>query len=249
MKTFPLICIYIILFLGCACSTHHPIVMANKEWKINDSTRYIHDSGLTWVLAATDFGFNTTSPMVAADYQLEREPAVRNYLSDVVRDVRLPIDTILLYLPMQKLIFATLSATGDKATPVSSIIFSDDDADTNNFYSSFYDPSESFPVGEKWMYGNIFPNFRDKRAVVAYRFPYNGKEMVILRIMQGETKGVRKLSEYYGYDCGTCSPFYNPYLNPSKIDFGEIVGWDVTKLKKQAVTNFHIGRRLKKLKE
>ncbi|MDE6008662.1 MAG: hypothetical protein K2G90_05590 [Muribaculaceae bacterium] len=233
MKIIPLCMTLLISLLISSCSSIRSWSMGNMDWCVNDTMHYIHDSELNWVFNPNTNMFSAESPVYASDVKLNAYPELKKYLSEVISDVNLPIDTVFLYLPLQKLIFASLNPEKPKINPVSIILFPDDDSDTKNRQSMVFGPADPVPSGDKWMLGNVFPNTKKKRAVISYRFPYNGKEIALLRIIQGHTPEMEKLSMDFGHGCNSCYPLTDPKINPSIVDFAEIIGWYITSLKKQ----------------
>ena len=248
MKIMPLCLTLLISLLISSCSSTRSWSMANIDWRVNDTTHYIHDNDLNWVFNPNTNMFSAESPVYASDAKLNAYPELKKYFSEVISDVNLPIDTVLLYLPLQKIIFVSLDAEKPKINPVSTILFPDDDSDTKNRQSLAFDPADPEPSGEKWMFGNVFPNTKKKRAVIAYRFPYNGKEIAMLRIVQGHTSDMEKLSMDFGHGCNTCYPLTDPKIDPSIVDFAEVMGWYITPFKKTALKNFDLGQKLSVLK-
>lgn len=248
MKSIQLFFVTLLPFLISSCSSSRTWTMANINWLVNDTTHYLHDKDLKWVFDPNSNMVSADSPIYGSDIKLNAYPDLKDYLSEVINDVHLPIDSVFLYLPLQKLIFASLDPDKPKINPVSTILFPDDDSDTKNRQSQIFDPAEPLPTGGKWLFGNIFPNSKKKRAVIAYRFPYNNKEMVLLRIIQGHTPAMDKLSRDFGHGCTSCYPLTNPKIDPSIVDFSEIIGWYVTPAKKTALKNYDLGRKLKALR-
>ncbi|MBD5308824.1 MAG: hypothetical protein HDS10_00110 [Bacteroides sp.] len=245
MRFHPILLTALLSLLLGACSSGRSVTMANIEWAVKDSVRYVYDKDMNWVFNPNSGTFDAETPIYATDTKLNAYPDLKKYLNEVISGVKLPIDSILLYLPLQKLVFATLDPDSSKPIPASYILFPDDISDTKHRNSFSFDPQDAIPTGDRWMFGNIFPDTKKKRAVIAYRFPYNNREIVLLRIVQGHTPAMDKLSKDFGHGCTSCYPITDPNIDPSVVDFAEIIGWYANIAKKTALKNFDLGYKLK----
>ncbi len=239
----------ITVFMGGCTAVNKGVTFSSLQWKVNDSTKYIHDTRYNWVIFSGAMEFSERNPIIANNSTLKTYKGLDRYLSEVIEDVPLAIDSILLYLPMQKLIFATYSGEDTHVPPVSYIIFDNTGEEERHFSFLNEYPDESLPRDNKWMFGNVFPNKKKDRCVVAYRFPYNDSKMVVLKIEQGHNREMDELTKALSTGCTCCYPLSHAFIDPLKPEYAEVVGWNIDKAKKTALFNLGLGEKLKQLKK
>ncbi|MDE6298868.1 MAG: hypothetical protein K2M10_04395 [Muribaculaceae bacterium] len=232
------------------CHSSHKIVFAGHEWKVNDSTKYVHDKNMNWVFTVNSYDFSNRDPLLGSDIAISRYPGLSRYLSGVLADTEIDIDTVLLYIPTHHLVFATYKGDDTALPAVAYIPFLNDSIASNEkkprAYVNLFGQT-GLDVEDKWMLINTSANTGKKRSVVAYRFPYLNRKLVMLKILQAETPEANKINDLF-------VPFFDsPYvitkcwIDPSDPKFTQIVGWEIERGERTALMNLNIGERLKKI--
>ena len=67
--------------LACSCSSSKGIPFADYEWRLNDSTKYVHDKKLSWVFNFDNYQLSNHTPLLGSNVAIDRYPGLRNYLA------------------------------------------------------------------------------------------------------------------------------------------------------------------------
>ena len=241
----------IFMALIVACRPSNEIVFAGYEWKVNDSTKYIHDKNLDWFFTVNSYDFSNQDPILGSDIAISRYPGLRRYLRGVIADTEIDIDTVLLYIPTHQIVLATYKGDDTTLPAVAYIPFLNDSVSSNEkkprAYINLFGQT-GLDTEDRWMLINTSVNSKKKRSVVFYRFPYLNRKVAMLKILQAETPEANKVNDLF-------VPFFDsPYIitkcwiDPSDLRFAQIIGWEIERGERTALMNLDIGNRLKKIK-
>lgn len=151
-----------------SCRSAKPVTFANYEWKINDDTKYIHDSAISWVFSTEDQLLPLQTTLIGNETAIERYDGLKQYLSEVLADVSLQLDSVLLYIPAKQMVFATYRGSGTDLVPSS---YTPLDNDNRTSFFNVFGISEIHSDGSQLL-TNLFFNKKQKRFIVLHRFHY-----------------------------------------------------------------------------
>ena len=238
-KLFLSIFSFVVAVLACSCSSSKGIPFADYEWRLNDSTKYVHDKKLSWVFNFDNYQLSNHTPLLGSNVAIDRYPGLRNFLAGVIADCGLDVDSVLLYVPTEQKVVVT---------------YRDDDRDiVPSVYTSFDGKRISmlnvFDMNvvkddRSEMYTNVYLNKGKKRLVAVDRFPYGRRKIAMITILQTPTKEVEKIAEPFGHHA--LSRRVMDYSSPSMV---EPVGWDMVRRKNISLLNYDLGQKLQKLKD
>lgn len=237
---------YINLLLGLfcvlsSCRSAKPVTFANYEWKINDDTKYIHDSAISWVFSTEDQLLPLQTTLIGNETAIERYDGLKQYLSEVLTDVSLQLDSVLLYIPAKQMVFATYRGSETDLVPSS---YTPLDNDNRTSFFNVFGISEIHSDGSQLL-TNLFFNKKQKRFIVLHRFHYSNQPVAMMTILQTPEGKIMNLAENLG-DKYALSRRVLDYSDPL---LSEIIGWDINKARKIALANYDLGQRLLKIKE
>lgn len=231
-------------FLGliglCACRSQQEVNFANYTWKINDATKYIYSDDYSWVFTLNNRMLDPQTTLIGDKIAIDRYPGLYKYLKEVLADIRLEIDSVLLYIPTEHKAFVTYR--GDDKNLIPTVYTSAVDS-ANTSMLNIFNMDIVKDDGED-VYSNLFFNKGKKRFVAVDRFHYGNRPVAMITILQTPTQETEKIGE----------PFRKYALSQRVVDYSdpetaEPLGWDLAKRKKIYLLNYELGQRLKKIKE
>ncbi|MDE6577342.1 MAG: hypothetical protein K2J82_02550 [Muribaculaceae bacterium] len=240
----PLVGLLFLLLASCHSIRISNMTFANLEWKMNDSTKYIHDKSLNWVFTTNKYDFSNLDPILGDEIAISRYDGMRNYLNQILSIIPFDIDTVLAYIPTRQLIFATYKKSKEDIPPTTYVVLnSEKDHVALNLFG---DP---IPEEKEYVYCNLFFNNKRKQCAMVYRFPYNDRTLLMIQVLQGSNKEADKLSKIFENTFPSPYMMTRPWIDPSDQSLIEPVGWIIKDARINAVKNYNLGKRLKELKQ
>lgn len=245
-------CSSAILFIISGCSSSRKVVpFADNEWKINGETHYVYNKDLSYVFDSGNEWLNKdVAPLIGTEVGINRYPKLRNYLNDVLSDVRLDIDSILLYLPTEQTVFVTYSMDDQKLEPPTITEFNINVEDPlKSTYGTFHNllGAEKLKSDGSQMLTNMFYNDKHKRYVVVNRLRYGDRPIAMITILESVSDKLRKYSEELFGGYYYCA-FSRGQLDYSDREQTYVIGREAVQSKNQGVRNYLLGQKLKQLK-
>lgn len=235
---------FLLMIIVGGCRSSRQIPFAGHQWKVNDSTKYIHDKDLSWVFTMDDILFSETdNPVMGDEIRISRFEGLRNYLDKQLECVRLNVDSIIMYLPTYKTLFVTYDDDDYRLVPSAITHLTMENSPT--IHNMFMQKDYKADASEILM--NVFYNRKQKSYVIVCRFSYGDRRVAMIKIMQSYSEKLRK----YSHDL--FGDHYYSALTSTEVDYTDrenafLVGWGVRSAINLVKKNYDLGQRLKELK-
>lgn len=237
-KLFHIVCLLTaVVFAGCSPQKH--ITFTSDSWRFDTCSSTIVNADASLRFSLGNGLHDTASPLISTREALDSINGLTDYLSEILSATGLKDSRIMLYAPMQNIVFAELP-TNDQAENPNAVT---SDLDGERPYTAWLwddDVAISNPRPTDEMRTSSFADRRGRRLIVVDKFTYDTMRMACVTIIQSETKQTRRI----GLPA-------NKWLMPCNVtDLRNIIpvaNW-VDGIRSVSLANYHLGQQAKQLR-
>lgn len=237
-KLFHIVCLLTaVVFAGCSHQKH--ITFTSDSWRFDTCSSTIVNADASLRFSLGNGLHDSTSPLISSREALDSINGLTDYLSAILSATCLNDSRIMLYAPLQNIIFAELP-TNDQAENPNAVT---SDLDGERPYTAWLwddDVAISNPRPNDEMRTSSFADRRGRRLIVVDKFTYDTMPIARISIIQSETKRTRKI----GLPA-------NNWLMPCNVtDMRNIIpvaNW-VDGIRDVSLANYHLGQQAKQLR-